>query len=170
MSETQALVEPGAASDVDLALRAGAGGWPGVRAELLMEDALVPVCAAPVAARLRTSADLANTRLLHDEDPSAAWWRWTEAAGLGRPGWAAQGPRLAGVALLLQAAAACEGIALVPARLAAGHLGDGRLVVPFVARVDLGLAYWLIRPARDTSTPAIRAFAAWIHAQAQELG
>ncbi len=170
VSETQALVEPGAASGVDLALRAGAGGWPDVRAELLMEDALAPVCAAPVAARLRAPADLANTRLLHDEDPNAAWWRWTEAAGLGRPAWAAQGPRLAGVALLLQAAAAGEGVALVPASLAAGHLGDGRLVAPLAARVGLGPAYWLVRPARDISTPAIRAFAAWARAHAQERG
>ena len=170
VSETKALVEPGASSGVDLALRAGAGGWPGVRAELLMTDALIPVCAASVAARLRAPTDLANIRLLHDEDPSAAWWRWTDAAGLGRPSWAAQGPRLAGVALLLQAAAAGEGVALVPSRLAAGYLDDGRVVTPLAAQVDLGPAYWLVKPARGTSTPAVRAFAAWIRAHAQERG
>src|SRR5262249_5272897 len=32
VSETKSLVEPGPASGIDLALRAGRGGWPGVRA------------------------------------------------------------------------------------------------------------------------------------------
>jgi LysR family transcriptional regulator, glycine cleavage system transcriptional activator len=166
VSETQALVEPGAASGVDLTLRAGAGSWPGVRAELVMEDTLLPVCTASAATRLRTPVDFASARLLHDEDPAASWWRWTEAAGLGRPNWAARGPRLAGVAMLLQAAAAGEGVALAPARLAADYLGDGRLVAPIAVRVDLHSAYWLVRPARGTSTPAVRAFAAWIRAEA----
>ncbi len=167
VSETQALVEPGAASGVDLALRVGAGGWPGVRADPVMNDALVPVCTAFVAAQLHVPADLAGVRLMHDDDPTASWWRWTEVAGLGRPSWAARGPRLAGVSLLLQAASAGEGVALVPARLAAGHLDDGRLVAPLAARVDLGPAYWLVRPTRGTSTPATRAFAAWLQAEAQ---
>ncbi len=169
VSETQALVEPGAASGVDLALRMGAGGWPGVRADPVMDDALVPVCTVSVATQLHAPADLAGIRLLHDDDPAAAWWRWTEAAGLGRPSWAARGPRLAGVSLLLQAASAGEGVALVPARLAAGHLESGRLVAPLAMCVGLEHAYWLVRPARSGSTPAIRAFTAWVCADAQEF-
>jgi LysR family transcriptional regulator, glycine cleavage system transcriptional activator len=168
VSETQSLVEPGAASGVDLALRTGAGGWPGVRTELVMKDTLVPVCAASAATRLWTPADFASVRLLHDEDPAAAWWRWTEAAGLGRPDWGARGPRLAGVAMLLQAAAAGEGVALVPSRLAAGYMSDGRLVTPLVVRAELHSAYWLVRPARGTSTPAVRAFATWIRTEARD--
>lgn len=167
VSETQALVEPGAASGVDLALRVGAGGWPGSRADPVMDDALIPVCTAFVAAQLRVSADLASVRLLHDDDPAASWWRWTEAAGLGRPNWATRGPRLAGASMLLQAASAGEGVALVPARLAAGHLDDERLVAPLEARVELGPTYWLVRPTRGISTPAVRAFAAWVRVDAQ---
>lgn len=170
VSETQALVEPGAASGVDLALRTGAGGWPGVRAEPLMDDVLAVVAAPVLAARLRASKDLAGVPLLHDADPGTAWWRWTEAAGLGRPAWATRGPRLAGVALLLQAAAAGEGVALAPARLAALHLDDGRLAAPSLPCVDLGPAYWLVRPARGAATPAVRAFRAWMRAEASNDG
>ncbi len=166
VSETQGLVEPGPASGIDLALRSGRGPWPGVRAEALMDDALLPVCSAGLAAGIAAPADLAHAVLLHDADPAAPWWRWTEAAGLGRPGWAERGPRLAGVALLLQAAGDGEGVALVPARLAARHLADGRLVAALPQRVPLGDQYWLIQPARGPATVAACAFAAWLKAEA----
>jgi LysR family transcriptional regulator of beta-lactamase len=133
-----------------------------------MNDALAPVCAASAAALLGAPADLAAAVLLHDEDQAAAWWRWTEAAGLGRPAWAARGPRLGAVALLIQAAAAGEGVALVPERLAARHLADGRLVAPFSNRVDLGPVYWLIRPSRGISSASVRAFCRWLHAESTD--
>jgi LysR family transcriptional regulator, glycine cleavage system transcriptional activator len=165
--EAQSLVEPSAASGMDLALRMGAGRWPGVRAEPLMNDELVPVGAPSVVAQLRDPADLAQAVLLHDEDPAAAWWRWTEAAGLGRPAWASRGPRLAAAFLLLQAAAAGEGMALVPARLAARFLADGRVKAPFALRVNLGTLYWLVMPSRGTPSPALRAFTTWLRAEAR---
>lgn len=167
LSETQGLVEPGAASGVDLALRSGAGGWPGVRSEPLMTDELAPVCAPDLAARLREPADLLHAPLLHDQDPAAGWWRWTEAAGLGRPEWADRGPRLAGVGLLIQAAAAGQGVALASARLAAEGIARGQLVAPLAARVELGPALWLVRSARGVPAPAARAFAAWMRAEAR---
>ncbi|MGH7123199.1 MAG: LysR substrate-binding domain-containing protein, partial [Stellaceae bacterium] len=166
--ETQDLVEPGAASGVDLALRMGRGRWPGVRAEPLMDDALVPVCAGSVATNLRKPADLASAVLLHDEDPAAPWWRWTEATGLGRPAWASRGPRLGAVSLLVQAAAAGEGVALVPRRLATRFLFDRRLTAPFAVQVSLGTVYWLVRPSRGVASPAVRAFSAWVRAEANE--
>lgn len=166
LSETQGLVEPGAVSGVDLALRSGAGGWPGVRSEPLMSDALVPVCAPNLAAQLHKPDDLAGVPLLHDQDPTAEWWRWTEMAGLGRPEWAARGPRLAGVGLLIQAATAGQGVALVSARLAAEGIMRGQLVAPFAKRVELGPAYWLVRSSRGVQAPAARAFAAWLRAEA----
>jgi LysR family transcriptional regulator, glycine cleavage system transcriptional activator len=165
--EGQALVEPTAASGVDLGLRMGRGRWPGVKAEPLMEDVLMPVCSHSVAARLRQPADLAGVVLLHDEDPAASWWRWTQAAGLGRPAWASRGPRLAAVFLLLQAAAAGDGVALVPARLAERYLADGRVTAPFAVGVGLGTAYWLVRPARGATSPPVRAFTTWLRTEVQ---
>lgn len=166
VTETQGLVEPGPASGIDLALRSGRGPWPGVRAEPLMDDALVAVCAPALARGIAAPEDLARFVLLHDADPAAPWWRWTEAAGLGRPDWAERGPRLAGVALVLQAAGDGEGVALVPARLAARHLADDRLVTPLPVRVALGNQYWLVQPPRGAASAAARAFAAWLKAEA----
>jgi LysR family transcriptional regulator, glycine cleavage system transcriptional activator len=166
VSESQSLIEPGAASGIDIAIRTGDGKWPRVRAERLIDDILFPVCAPAMAVRLQDYVDLAQATLLHDDDPFASWPDWTQAVGLGKPDWAARGPRLASTLLLIQAAAAGNGVALVPARLAAAHLKDGSLVIPFMVKFARKLTHWLVRPQREISSPAIRAFCAWIRAEA----
>lgn len=168
VSESKAPAEVGAGG-VDLALRTGRGHWPGVRAEPLLTDQLVPACAPALARRLRRPADLARATLLHDEDPGAAWPDWLEAAGLGRPAWGNRGPRVADGALLLQAAAGGQGVALARKRLASIHFRGGALVQPFGPALPLGPAYWLVLPARGTPIgPATRAFAGWVRAMARE--
>jgi LysR family glycine cleavage system transcriptional activator len=167
VSESQSLIEPGGASGIDLAIRTGDGKWPRLRVERLMDDVLFPVCAPAAAARLRDYRDLAQATLLHDDDPNASWPDWVEAAGLGKADWAARGPRLASTLLLIQAAAAGDGVTLVPARLAAGHLEDGSLAVPFKVKFARQLTHWLVRPQRELSSPALRAFCAWLRSEAR---
>jgi LysR family glycine cleavage system transcriptional activator len=167
-SKAPATVGP---EGVDLALRTGRGPWSGVRAEPLLTDHLIPVCAPSVGTRLREPEDLARATLLHDEDPLGSWPEWVEAAGLGKPAWASRGPRFADGALLLQAASSGHGVALGRKRLAAGHLRSGRLVQPFGPALPLGHAYWLVLPARGTPlSRAARSFAAWIRDAAGTSG
>jgi LysR family glycine cleavage system transcriptional activator len=167
VSESKAPVEVGP-SGVDLALRTGRGPWPGVRAEPLLTDQLVPVCAPAVAERLRDPASLARATLLHDEDPLARWADWLESADLGRPAWSSRGPRLADGALLLQAAAEGHGVALARKRLAAPLLRSGKLVQPFGPALPLGPSYWLVLPARGTPmSGAARSFASWVRTAAR---
>lgn len=169
VSESKTPVELGEGG-VDLALRIGRGPWPGVRAEALFEDHLVPLCAPALAGRLRSPRDLSRHTLLHDEDPHAGWPVWLEAAGLGSPPWASRGPRLNDSALLVQAAADGQGIALARWKLAAALIESGRLVQPFGPAVPMGLAYWLVLPARGTPIGrATRAFAAWIRSEARRV-
>lgn len=165
VSESQSLIEPGAHSGIDIAIRSGPGQWPGVKAEKLMDDGLVAVAVPALASDLRTPGDLAQVTLLHDEDPAISWLSFAEAAGLGRPGWASHGPRLASTLLLIQSALAGDGVALVPARLADAHLETGSLVQPFTLKLDNAIAHWLVRPGRDLSSPAIRAFIAWLRSE-----
>lgn len=169
VSETQSLIEPGAHSGIDIAIRSGNGRWPGVKAEKLMDDALIAVAAPSIGQRLRKPADLARVTLLHDEDPAISWLDFADRSGLGRPGWAASGPRLASTLLLIQAALAGDGAALVPAQLAETHLVKGDLVTPFAVKQAPPLTHWLVRPQRALSSPAIRAFTAWLRAEAKQV-
>jgi LysR family glycine cleavage system transcriptional activator len=168
VSQTKALVKVGAPGRCDLALRTGRGPWPGVRAEPLMSEELVPLCAPALASGLRRPADLAQATLLHDGDPRAAWPDWLAAAKLGRPAWGERGPRLAGSNLLLHAATLGHGVALVGRRLAAGHQQNGRLVQPFGPALPIGPAYWLVLAPRGTPTSlAARTFADWVRGEAR---
>jgi LysR family glycine cleavage system transcriptional activator len=167
VSESQNLIEPGPLSDIDVAIRSGNGAWPQVKAERLMQANVIALCAPRLAAKLKVPADLAKVTLLQDEDPALSWHQWCEAAGLGRPAWASRGPRLAASVLLLHAAAAGDGIALVPACLAENHLSNGTLVAPFKAAIENAVSYWLVRPQRALSSPAVRAFSAWLRAEAK---
>ena len=67
---------------------------------------------------------------------------------------------------LMQAAAAGDGVALVPAHLAGSHIERGHLINPFAVKFDKGPSYWLVRAQRGLSSPAIRAFCAWLRAEA----
>jgi DNA-binding transcriptional LysR family regulator len=163
VSESRELVPLGRPGGPELALRLGRGPWAGVRAEALMTDEAVVVCAPSVATRLRTPDDLARVTLLHDEDPRLSWQEWLEASGLERPAWGHRGPRLADGGLVLQAARSGQGVALTRRRLAAALLRSGALVQPFPTRVRLGPSYWLVLPRRGTPlSPGARALAAWL--------
>jgi DNA-binding transcriptional LysR family regulator len=166
VSEAQSLIEPRPGGECDVAIRTGSGPvWPGVRAEPLMDDRLVPVCAPALAQRLSRPADLANVRLLHDDDPHAAWSRWLTLVGLEGPSFEL-GPHFAGSSLLLQAAVDGQGVALARERLAAADLAAGRLVRPFADAVSIGTAYWLILPKRGELSRSARVFCSWVREEA----
>jgi LysR family transcriptional regulator, glycine cleavage system transcriptional activator len=80
-------------ADVDVALRYGAGHYPGLYTELLMRTEVFPVC-APELTRgkkgLKAPADLRHHTLIHEDeinpDPSCPTWAmWLRAAGAFRP-------------------------------------------------------------------------------------
>jgi LysR family glycine cleavage system transcriptional activator len=167
VSESQSLIEPGAHSGIDITIRSGNGRWPGVKAEKLMDDVLITVAAPSIKQRLRKPTDLARLPLLHDEDPAISWSEFADRLGLGNPDWATTGPRLASSLLLIQAAIAGDGVALVPARLAEAHLAKGDLITPLAVKLAHPLTYWLVRPQRALSSPAIRAVTAWLRAEAR---
>jgi LysR family glycine cleavage system transcriptional activator len=168
VSESRELAALGQPGGPELALRLGRGPWAGVRAEPLMTDEAVVVCAPSVASRLRTQEELARVTLLHDEDPRLSWQMWLEAAGLGRPAWGHRGPRLADGGLVLQAARAGQGAALSRRRLAAPLLRSGALVQPFPTRLPRGSSYWLVLPHRGTPlSPGARALATWLRETAR---
>ena len=161
------------ADGIDLAVRMGAGPWPGVRSEPLMDDVLYPA-ASPAfwaaSGRADDPAGLLGLRLLHDRDPSASWERWRREYGppalpLDR------GPRLASSDLVLRAAELGQGVALARGRLAEGAVAAGALMRPFGAReVRLPDAYWIVRPgglpSGATRRLAIETVVGWLKDQA----
>ena len=148
---------------IDLAMRYGQGGWPGVEAEPLGRETLTPVCTPAFAARHGITADpasLVGVPLLMDDIPGG-WPNWLRAAGLEAAAMRF-GPRFDEGASLYRAAAAGAGVALGRSLLVARDLEEGRLVAPVALAIPSLCAYWLVRPAGQAPTRASAALADWL--------
>jgi LysR family glycine cleavage system transcriptional activator len=150
---------------IDLGVRLGLGGWNGLHAVKLFDEALTPVCTPEYrdAFELRTPADLRRATLLRN--PWTPWARWLRVAGLDWPE-PTTGPKFDDAPLLLKAALAGQGVALGRQWLAVDEIRAGRLVTPFDIAVRDDFAYWLCWPTgRNPSVDAQR-FRDWLKAQA----
>ncbi len=147
-----------ATESLDCAIRFGDGAWRSEAGELLLRAPLTPLCAPALAATLRAPGDLARVPLLRSYR-AQDWPRWLAAAGVAQI--VARGPLFDASAVMVQAAALGEGVALAPAAMFARELRDGRLVRPFGLEVDLG-GYWLTRLLSREPTPAMVLFRRWM--------
>jgi LysR family glycine cleavage system transcriptional activator len=157
----------GADDRFDVGIRSGLGRWPGLTAELIARESLSPVCAPSVAAgppALKVPADLRHADLLHDT-PRDGWRRWCERARVADLDLRA-GLAFDDSALVLQAAAQGQGVALGRLMLAERDLLAGRLVQPFEVSVPNDYSYWLVYPPAKAERTDIAAFRAWLLAQA----
>lgn len=131
----------------DLAVRYGRGRWAGVDAQLLFGECLFPVAAPALAARLGTQAAparIAAQALLHDSN-AAQWRAWFEAAGL-RFRTRAIDRRFEDYDLVLAAAEAGLGVALLRSPLADDRLRSGALVRISRLAVPNAAGHYLVRP------------------------
>ncbi|MGP1397932.1 MAG: LysR substrate-binding domain-containing protein [Inquilinaceae bacterium] len=153
-----------ALSDVDVAVRVGDGKWPGVKAELLIEQRIFPVCSPELAKRLKTPADLGRVPVIREQGSMVRWATWLGVHGLSEDV-LCEGPSYSDASLCLDAAVAGQGIMLGWQTLATDALADGCLVAPFpdVAVPELG--YWLVTAPHRRPEPKTRAFIAWIRGE-----
>lgn len=160
---------------VDVAIRFGRGQYPGCRVEKLLPVSVVPLCSPKLMQGehpLREPADLRNHTLLHDDtayEGRPDWATWLALAGVTGVD-ASHGLHFSHSALVLDAAAEGQGVALTLLPLAATDLASGRLVVPFSQRVELDADYYLISLPTDeeAEAPEIEAFRNWLLAEARE--
>lgn len=155
--------------NVDLAIRYGAGHWPGTHAERLMTEEIFPVCAPSLlegGPPLKTPSDLANHTLLHDYGLET-WERWLTAVGSPDVD-AERGPLYPHSNLVLQAAEQGDGVALARSALAEGALASGRLVKPFDVSLPAEYAYYLVCPPEHLKRPKVKAFRTWLIAEVNE--
>jgi LysR family transcriptional regulator, glycine cleavage system transcriptional activator len=161
-----------ASGEVDLAIRYGAGRYPGLEVTRLLQETVIPVAAPALleSQPLHDLADLANQVLLHDGSPDADdscpdWTMWLAARGVkGVDG--ARGPRFNQSSLVIEAAVGGRGVALAKRTLAQADLDAGRLVAPFQIATAVDFAYYLVHPKTKGRLPQVKAFIAWITAQA----
>jgi LysR family transcriptional regulator, glycine cleavage system transcriptional activator len=163
--------------DVDVAIRFGAGKYPGLRADLLFNDTLSPVCSPSLITKekpLQVPKDLLRHTLIHLEwqaqgSPWPNWRMWMQAAGI-KDFDEKRGLHFGQTSLTIQAAIDGQGVALGDSNLVADDLAAGRLVKPF----DLSLkapdsfSYFLITRLDTKDAPMVNAFRDWCLLEARQ--
>lgn len=157
--------------DVDVAIRFGAGHYPGCQAHRLFHNVIIPVC-SPVLLRgdnpVREPADLTRHTLAHVnwEGEGLTWptWpMWMAAAGV---------PDFDDSKTLvfekssdaIEAAMTGEVVALADFAMVANDLAEGRLVRPFELSIHVPpeFGYFLVFPNESAGSPQIAAFRDWL--------
>ncbi|MFN9470477.1 LysR family transcriptional regulator [Acidovorax sp.] len=179
-NETQTRPILNADAPFDAALYAGTAeqvaNWPGITAQLLMHEDVVPVCSPrlleaaaqrglgrayqPVAPQVLTELPL-----LQQSTRPYGWRQWFEAMGVDAPH-ALDGPRYELFSMLAVAATCGLGVALIPPLLIEAELARGELVVACNRPLQGERAYYLVSPAHVQS-PVLAAFSQWLLEAAQ---
>jgi LysR family transcriptional regulator of beta-lactamase len=147
-----------AGEGLDYAIRFGDGAWHGTEAQALLAAPLSPMCTPALGALLQAPEDLAGQVLLRSYRADE-WVLWFAAAGVPCP--VLRGAVFDSSLTMAEAAAQGAGIALLPVRMFARELQQGRLVRPFAVEVSNG-RYWLTRLKSRPVTQAMRTFHAWL--------
>lgn len=152
----------------DAGIRSGKGEWPGVAAHRLFPLIFTPVATPSLLARVgpaKSPRDLLRLPLITPADP--AWRLWFAAAGVPESDLCApDGPSFGVQHLEGKAALAAQGIAIVTPNFFVPELASGQLVRLFDVVADSGQSYWFAYPKQLANTSKLRAFRAWILAQA----
>jgi len=147
----------------DVGIRYGRGQYPGMRTVRLLTEDIVPVCSPQLLTGcnpLNKPEDLLHQTLLHEES-HGDWRTWLLAAGVQGVD-PARGPVYTEAGMLVQAAAAGQGVALARGVLAADALSAGRLVQPFELSLPTEYAYYIVSPESKADRAKIVAFTAWL--------
>ncbi|MGQ3028085.1 MAG: transcriptional regulator GcvA [Ferrovibrionaceae bacterium] len=159
-----------ARDDVDIAIRYGFGDYPGVIAERLFAEHVVPVCSPALRRRLRRPEDLRHHVLLHESRMGANWHAWLGQMGITGVD-AGRGPIFSHGSMMIEAAINGEGVALGRSVLIAEDLAARRLVRPFGnATLQAERRYDLVYPPGALERPKVAAFRNWLLGEVARAG
>ncbi|MBN3761506.1 transcriptional regulator GcvA [Burkholderia sp. Ac-20365] len=167
-----------ATQGIDIGVRYGAGHWPGLEAEKLMDEEVFPVCSPSFLehhAELRGPGDLSRVTLIDDlsvdrQTGFVTWDAWLKSAGT-RLTSARASLKINNSAAVLQAAIDGHGVALARSVLARDDLAAGRLIrlFPEIARPS-ELAYYIVYRKECAELPRLVAFYEWLRDEASSDG
>ena len=153
----------------DAAVHFGRPIWPGALADHLFGEEVTPVCSPRLLGEVRElrAAELAGMALLHQSARPDAWRHWFIRAGL-HDASCMQGQRYELFSMLVEAARAGLGVALVPRFFVQQELASGELVMPNRLSLSDDRGYWLVYPERKQGAPLLQAFREWLLAAARQ--
>lgn len=158
-----------AGSGFDAAIHFEHPAWAGMHRHHLLEEVLVPVCSPAFLADAGADTSLDALPRLHRRQNPDAWQVYAQESGivLANP---AVGPRYDLHSMLIEAALAGLGVALVPRLYIGAELEQGRLVAPWPDGKAITKNFCLVlpEPIELCETP-LQAFAKWLLEEARGM-
>lgn len=157
---------------VDVAIRHGLGDYPGLVSEHLMAPVLLPVASPALLAAgppITRPADCLGWPLLQDSD-RADWQLWFRAVGVADDPRAERGPAFEDDYLLVRAAIAGQGLALVRDIYAAEEIESGRLALALDRPWPTAFAYYAVTLPDAVKRQTVQDFIEWLQEEAARGG
>jgi DNA-binding transcriptional LysR family regulator len=153
----------------DAAIHFGDPCWPGAIAKHLFGEEMTAVCSPRLMNGRAALAprEVPNFTLLHQSARPDAWRQWLAQAGV-HDADSMKGQRYELFSMLVEAARAGLGIALVPRFLVSHELACGELTCPCDLPLHSDKGYYLVYPEHKQNSPSLQAFEAWLLAAATE--
>ena len=153
----------------DAAIHFGNPVWPGAVAQHLFGEEIMPICSPRLLqgkSQLQLR-DIGNFTLLHQSARPDAWRHWLAQAGLHDVN-CMRGQRYELFSMLVEAARAGLGIALVPRFFVLNELISGELIIPCDMSLHNENGYYLVYPESKHSSSLLETFREWLlHSAAQ---
>lgn len=151
-----------AGSGFDAAIHFEDPAWTGMRTYRLLQEVLVPVCHPALLKGGEETVALDTLPRLHRRQNPDAWQRYSQETGIALTN-PAIGARYDLHAMLIEAAIAGLGVALVPRFYVETELAQGRLIAPWPEGKSVSKTFSLVLPEPiGLGREPIRAFAQWI--------
>lgn len=154
----------------DVAVMRGQGAWrDAVSYELITER--VAVAASPDLVTLGQQLPISDHQTfpkIQNAHRPDSWLRWMAAKNVEHHG-PISGPRFSQTTMVIEAALAGIGLAVLPVFMIEEYLEDGRLHLPFGEPVASGAGYYAVYPETRRPVASIRIFRDWIMAETRHL-
>lgn len=149
--------------NIHSAIHYGEPDWPNTASTFLMGERMIPVCSPYFLKenRVNNAKDISTLPLLHLASRPDAWNNWFALNYISQP--QNRGMFFEQFSIVIQAAVAGIGVALLPEFLIQSELDRGELVVILDMPLQSSHAgYYLITPIEQTAYPPVIAFQAWL--------
>ncbi|WP_170831538.1 LysR substrate-binding domain-containing protein [Jannaschia faecimaris] len=158
-----------------LAIRSGAGSYPGCHSIKLFDEYVAPTCSPDYWSKNAvTLKDIGNTALLADYTPGREktnldWCTWMDRENVRPSGNLESSQVFTDSNLTIQAAVNGEGFMLGRSVLIGEEIARGALIQPFSSRQISDWPYFLVYPEKHhPPRAALKLIINWLHEQARE--